>query len=87
MTDDTPLAFDLPAVRCTKLTVDFEGGTQSSNTTVIGAAFATRCSSWSWPAHRASPAGTRTAVPDVIRDRERLRHDPHPRFRDRLGFR
>jgi hypothetical protein len=31
MTDDTPLAFDLPAVRCKKLTVDFEGGTQSSD--------------------------------------------------------
>jgi len=31
MTDDTPLPFDLPAVRRKKLTVDFEGGNQSSN--------------------------------------------------------
>jgi hypothetical protein len=31
MTDDTPLAFDLPAVARKKLTVDFEGGNQSSD--------------------------------------------------------
>src|SRR5260370_30436113 len=31
MTDDTPLPFDLPAVDRKKLTVDFEGGTQSSD--------------------------------------------------------
>src|SRR5262245_35563825 len=31
MTDDTLLAFDLPAVRRKKLTVDFEGGSQSSD--------------------------------------------------------
>ena len=31
MTDDTPLPFDLPSVRRKKLTVDFEGGNQSSN--------------------------------------------------------
>ena len=31
MTDDTPLPFDLPAVRRKKLTVDFAGGNQSSN--------------------------------------------------------
>ena len=31
MTDDTPLPFDLPAVRRKKLTVDFSGGTQSSD--------------------------------------------------------
>jgi hypothetical protein len=31
MTDDTPLPFDLPSVRRKKLTVDFEGGHQSSN--------------------------------------------------------
>jgi len=31
MTDDTPLPFDLPAVRRKKLTVDFTGGNQSSN--------------------------------------------------------
>ena len=31
MTDDTPLAFDLPAVCRKKLTVDFEGGNQSSD--------------------------------------------------------
>ena len=31
MTDDTLLPFDLPAVRRKKLTVDFEGGNQSSN--------------------------------------------------------
>jgi hypothetical protein len=30
MTDDTPLPFDLPAVSRKKLTVDFNGGTQSS---------------------------------------------------------
>jgi hypothetical protein len=31
MTDDTPLPFDLPAVRRKKLTVDFDGGNQSSD--------------------------------------------------------
>ena len=31
MTDDTPLPFDLPAVDRKKLTVDFHGGTQSSD--------------------------------------------------------
>ena len=31
MTDNTPLPFDLPSVRRKKLTVDFEGGNQSSN--------------------------------------------------------
>jgi hypothetical protein len=31
MTDDTPVPFDLPSVRCKKLTVDFEGGNQSSD--------------------------------------------------------
>ena len=31
MTDDTLLPFDLPAVRRKKLTVDFDGGNQSSN--------------------------------------------------------
>jgi Transposase DDE domain group 1 len=31
MTDDTPLPFDLPAVARRKLTVDFDGGNQSSN--------------------------------------------------------
>jgi hypothetical protein len=31
MTDDTLLPFDLPAVRRKKLTVDFDGGTQSSD--------------------------------------------------------
>jgi hypothetical protein len=31
MTDDTPLPFDLAAVRRKKLSVDFEGGNQSSN--------------------------------------------------------
>ena len=31
MTDDKLLPFDLPAVRRKKLTVDFEGGNQSSN--------------------------------------------------------
>jgi hypothetical protein len=31
MTDDTPLPFDLPAVRRKKLTVDFTGGNQSSD--------------------------------------------------------
>jgi Transposase DDE domain group 1 len=31
MTDDTPLPFDLPAVSRKKLTVDFNGGTQSSD--------------------------------------------------------
>jgi hypothetical protein len=31
MTDDTPLPFDLPAVSRKKLTVDFDGGTQSSD--------------------------------------------------------
>jgi Transposase DDE domain group 1 len=31
MTDDTPLPFDLPSVSRKKLTVDFNGGTQSSD--------------------------------------------------------
>ncbi len=31
MTDNTPLPFDLPSVRRKKLTVDFEGGNQSSD--------------------------------------------------------
>ena len=31
MTDDTPLPFDLPTVERKKVTVDFSGGTQSSN--------------------------------------------------------
>jgi hypothetical protein len=31
MPDDTPLPFDLPSVRRKKLTVDFNGGNQSSN--------------------------------------------------------
>ena len=31
MTDATPLPFDLPSVRRKKLTVDFDGGNQSSN--------------------------------------------------------
>src|SRR5204863_5882315 len=31
MTEDTPLPFDLPAVHRKKLTVDFNGGNQSSN--------------------------------------------------------
>jgi hypothetical protein len=31
MNIDTPLPFDLPAVRRKKLTVDFEGGNQSSD--------------------------------------------------------
>ena len=31
MTDDTPLPFDLPALDRKKLTVDFNGGTQSSD--------------------------------------------------------
>jgi hypothetical protein len=31
MTDDTPLPFDLPAVCRKRLTVDFNGGTQSSD--------------------------------------------------------
>src|SRR5215470_2568282 len=31
MTDDTLLPFDLPSVRRKKLTVDFDGGNQSSN--------------------------------------------------------
>jgi hypothetical protein len=31
VTDDTPLPFDLPAVHRKKLTVDFDGGTQSSD--------------------------------------------------------
>jgi hypothetical protein len=35
MTDDTPLPFDLPAVDRKKLTVDFNGGTQSSDGGVL----------------------------------------------------
>src|SRR5206468_12903607 len=31
MTDNTPLPFDLPSVRRKKLTVDFDGGNQSSD--------------------------------------------------------
>jgi Transposase DDE domain group 1 len=35
MTDATPLPFDLPSVRRKKLTVDFAGGNQSSNGSVL----------------------------------------------------
>ena len=35
MTDDTPLPFDLPTVRRKKLTVDFDGGTQSSDSGLL----------------------------------------------------
>jgi hypothetical protein len=35
MTDDTLLPFDLPAVRRKKLTVDFDGGTQSSDSGLL----------------------------------------------------
>lgn len=35
MTDATPLPFDLPAVRAKKLTVDFDGGAQSSDAGVL----------------------------------------------------
>jgi hypothetical protein len=38
MTDDTPLAFDLPAVRRKRLAVDFDGGTQSSDAGLLLAA-------------------------------------------------
>jgi hypothetical protein len=31
MTDDTPLLFDLPSVQRKKITVDFDGGNQSSD--------------------------------------------------------
>ena len=31
MTEDTPLPFDLPAVHRKKITVDFNGGNQSSD--------------------------------------------------------
>src|SRR5258708_26642508 len=35
MTDDTPLPFDLPAVHRKKLTVEFDGGTQSSDAGLV----------------------------------------------------
>jgi hypothetical protein len=35
MTDDTLLPFELPAVRRKKLTVDFDGGTQSSDSGLL----------------------------------------------------
>ena len=35
MTDDTPLPFDLPAVQRKKLTIDFDGGNQSSDAGLI----------------------------------------------------
>ena len=35
MTDATPLPFDLPAVARKKLTVDFDGGNQSSDAGVL----------------------------------------------------
>src|SRR3974377_1609499 len=35
MSDDTPLPFDLPSVCRKKLTVDFDGGNQSSNGGVL----------------------------------------------------
>jgi hypothetical protein len=55
MTNDKLLPFDLPAVRRKKLTVDFEGGNQSSNGGLLllrhserkpGCAGGTRCSRW-----------------------------------------
>lgn len=35
MTDATPLPFDLPAISRKKLTVDFDGGNQSSDAGVV----------------------------------------------------
>jgi hypothetical protein len=35
MTDHTPLPFDLPAICRKKLTVDFDGGNQSSNAALL----------------------------------------------------
>ena len=35
MTDDTPLPFDLSAVQRKKLTIDFDGGNQSSDAGLI----------------------------------------------------
>ena len=46
MTDDTPLPFDLPAVCRKKLTVDFNGGTQSSDG---GLSFSYQAGSWTHP--------------------------------------
>ena len=66
MTDDTPLPFDLPAVRRWKLTVDFNGGNQSSDAGLLLLREAER----KLGVCRRLPA----AMPDR-RDADRIRHE------------
>jgi len=66
MTDDTPLPFDLSAVRRKKLTVDFDGGNQSSNAGLLLLRHAER---------KLGVCGRLAdAMPDR-RDRSRIRHE------------
>src|SRR5258707_11750496 len=65
MTDDTLLPFDLPAVRRKKLTVDFDGGTQSSDAGLLLLREAER--------KLGVCRRLAEAMPDR-RDRERIRH-------------
>jgi len=66
MTNDTPLPFDLPAVRRKKLTVDFDGGNQSSDAGLLLLR----------QAERRSGVCRRLAetMPDA-RDQSRIRHE------------
>jgi hypothetical protein len=66
MTDATPLPFELPSVRRKKLTVDFEGGNQSSD----GGLLLLR--------HAERKLGVRARIADAMpdrRDASRILHD------------
>jgi hypothetical protein len=87
MTDDTPLPFDLPAVRRRKLTVDFDGGNQSSD---AGLLLPRGAQAWRSPAARRDPDRIQHAMFEMVMarasaivcghkdaiDHDRLRHDP-----------
>jgi len=69
MTDDTPLPFDLPAVCRKKLTVDFNGGAQSSDGGLLLLRAAER--------KMGVCARLAAAMPDR-RDPNRIQHEMHP---------
>ena len=66
MTDDTLLPFDLPAVSRKKLTVDFNGGTQSSDAGLLLLREAER---------RLGVCGRLAAAMPDRRDPDRIRHE------------
>ncbi len=89
MTDDTPLPFDLPAVQRKKLTVDFEGGNQSSDGGLLLRREARRVPRRPPRSPIARPSRIRHAMSSWSRrrfaiscgykdgnDLDRLRHDP-----------